>query len=1119
MSERLSIPDADIRELAATTFDRNVVVIAGAGTGKTTLLVNRLIHLLMREPHPLDLTRIVALTFTNKAASEMKIRLRERLAALASPHHAEGPAEPGAVEIHDLRTRYGLTTERIAGRAQAALHDLEKAQIGTLHAFAAHLLRLHPLESGVDPEFQEDDGLRFEEHFATQWDLWIDHELGASGRDHARWRRLLAAAGLSELRGLARALCNELVPLDNLIHQLDDPGLLLPVREWVEKKRERSAQLLASSDGGKRRKLESLLAAAYDLYGRLLEHGPGVGPSDAADSLEGELGAPPAGWTPEAFAEAKEIISAAHRIVQVDSGLLRDMVAVLLPLVRTVRRTFVEQGWLSFDGLLAKARDLLRDHPRVREQLKRDYEAVLVDEFQDTDPVQYEIILYLAERQERCEAGWQKVDLEPGKLFIVGDPKQSIYAFRRADIEAFQCVLSKIETSGGAVHELRTNFRSHEAILEVVNAVFDRLFQPQSELQPPNVRLAALPSRPAVLVSPGVDLRLVKSSDAEEFDSAAATRAEADALARWIKEDLLEHERVTDASGQHGPLRPGHIAFLFRTLTQAQEYLDALRRYGIPYVTDGEKHFYRRQEVIDLVNLLRVLDDPHDVVAMVGVLRSSLGAVTDRELVELSERGALDYRRTERLTGWDSPHAPTVRDLYERLGELNRSASLRPLPDAIDLVCARLPILELAAASLHGEQAMANLIKVRELAAGLADRPHLSLSGFVELMTARLAEQPDESESALAEESLGAVRVLTIHKAKGLEFPVVVLPGLHQGTNTAAQLPLVSCEWTSGVLGVALRDRWSLGGLFVSERLKARQEAEYRRILYVGMTRARERLILSGGLTRHRSKESFLALLEEGAGAQPTSLRDTQVVTTDRWIDTRLPSRTELLPSPSGAEHLQRWQQRERAWTILRATPSHLTPSQLMAMENGATVGRSDVGESRARLVGTLAHRILEGWDFSRDVAELEEWIATVCRVGIPIEWKADAADIAADLQEMLKRFAASAPYNELRCATILGREIPFVIPWHDPDIHHSSFSVQRCIMEGQIDLVYRLDGRTWIVDYKTDRVSDDNVGARALRYQTQARIYRDAVARCLRLDAVGVKFLFLRNGVAVSVG
>ena len=221
MSSRAPISDQDARRAAETTFDRNVVVVAGAGTGKTTLLVNRLVHLLMREPQPVTITQTVALTYTNKAATEMKVRLRERLTALTRASTGGFQAsDGGAVAMDELRTHYRLTADDIATRAKAALRDLEKAQIGTVHSFAAHLLRLFPLEAGVDPAFREDDGLRFDESFQLAWDVWIDRELGREGAHHSRWRTLLHSTPLEQLRGLAYALCNDLIDLDVLLRQI-----------------------------------------------------------------------------------------------------------------------------------------------------------------------------------------------------------------------------------------------------------------------------------------------------------------------------------------------------------------------------------------------------------------------------------------------------------------------------------------------------------------------------------------------------------------------------------------------------------------------------------------------------------------------------------------------------------------------------------------------------------------------------------------------------------------------------------------------------------------------------------------------------------------------------------
>ena len=294
----------------------------------------------------------------------------------------------------------------------------------------------------------------------------------------------------------------------------------------------------------------------------LLEQGPpGLThvPQDERAVLEKDLGKAPAGWDEGAFEEAASVIGLAQQLLTVDQSYFQEVVTLVRPFLHQVRHGFHTSGWIAFDGLLARAKTLLRDHPSVRDRIKQTYGAILVDEFQDTDPVQYEIILYLGERSGSHQTSWQDVDLEPGKLFIVGDPKQSIYAFRRADIEAFERVVEKIRAGGGGVYSLVTNFRSDGAVLEVVNNVFDRLFQPMEHVQPANERLVARPQRkPEVSVS-GVQLRLVTpGEDDEEFDVQAATRAEAEALARWLKEELLAGTTVTDRDRRHRstPTRP-----------------------------------------------------------------------------------------------------------------------------------------------------------------------------------------------------------------------------------------------------------------------------------------------------------------------------------------------------------------------------------------------------------------------------------------------------------------------------------------------------------------------------------------------------------------------------------
>ncbi|WHZ21794.1 MAG: ATP-dependent helicase/nuclease AddAB, subunit A [Nitrospira sp.] len=1126
MAESTQIPDQAARVAAGTTFDRNVVVIAGAGTGKTTLLVNRLLYLLMRRPDPLELSQIVALTFTNKAATEMKQRLRERLRALVSREGRDGQTGSGTVSIAEFRTRYGWTTDEIVVKAEAALRDIEKAQIGTLHSFAAHLLRLYPIEAGVTPTFQTDeDGSRFEEHFADEWNLWLDRELGPTGCDHARWRLLLETFRLDELRGLAYSLHSDLIDLDGLTEQVSETSLGPAMREWLVHRLAQADDLLARYDRPKRRKIEQMLAAVVELYGLLLSHGLDglrtLSP-ETQELLAKDLGAAPTGWTDEDFASVEALQRIAKRVLTVDHELLQRFLAVFSPFVRGVRKSFLDFGRLTFDGLLARARTLLRDHPAVREQLKRDYRALLVDEFQDTDPVQYEIVLYLAERLEQQAASWREAELEPGKLFIVGDPKQSIYAFRRADIEAFDHVVERLERSGALRCELATNFRSHAEVLQVVNGVFNVLLVAQPAVQPPNVPLTVQPDRSSSFRNPGVELRLVASQEDDELDSAAATRVEAEQLALLIARLLQPGQAGATAAGPATTLRPGHIALLFRKLTQAESYLEALRRHGIHFTVDGEKHFYRRQEVIDLVNILRCVDNPHDSIALVGLLRSSLGGLPDSALVDLQELQALDYRLIDRLAAWTSPHADPLRHLYGILSQLHESAPRCPLPEAVDLIFERLPLLELAAASLHGEQAVANLSKVRRMAADLADRPGVTLNGFVELMMARLAEQPEEAESALAEDTLDAVRILTIHKAKGLEFPLVILVGLHHGDGTARgpARPIIWHDWSTGVQGLDLGDRCSLGAVLSAEKARIREQAERRRLFYVGMTRARERLVLSGALPKRPARGALLELLERATGVELGRPEQPNIPVGKVYLrqtvfqgDDRPPSRQRSQPVvleewEEGDALSDLWRRRDHEWQAQRSVSLSVSPSDFIRKPAPVVEREPDRTQHSGlgKAAGTAIHRLLQYWDFSADA---EAQVVRVNRASLALDAQEDERTkeiIAEGVRDLLRTFVRSSPYDRLHRATVVGREVPFLMPWNEG----------RQILEGVIDLLYRLDGELWIADYKTDMIPLDQIEARAETYREQARLYQAAVARSLGQPVAGFEFIFVRLGVAV---
>ncbi len=624
---------------------------------------------------------------------------------------------------------------------------------------------------------------------------------------------------------------------------------------WLQTKQQQVRALLLQYDRPKPRKIERLIALTGQVFDHVGQPGwQGVSPLSESDRalFDSVVGKAPGEWNHADFQDAKRAIQAANRLLQVNETVLRKVLRLLGPFVGRVRQIFADKGWIRFNGrMLVRVRDLLpRDHPLVREQLKGMYQAIMVDGFRIPDPIQYEILLYLGERPNEHGRLWRDMRLVPGKLFIVGDPKQSIYAFRRADIEAFDQVVNKLGQEGGMVCTLLTNFRSDGAILEAVNAVFDRLFISQANVQPANVPLAVGRIREAGLSKTGVELWVMANSDEEEeWDAERATRMEAEWLAGWIGEQLRHGTHSIVEKGVRSPLCPGHIAVLFRKFTNAQVYLEAFQRHAIPYMTDGERHFYRRQEVVDLVNVLRVLDDPTDAIALVGILRSSLGGLTDQEIMEIARLGGVDIRRSHMLEEWESSHRSLIQSLFQRLALLHAHANRLPIPELLDHLFDQLPIVELAAASSHGEQAVVNVWKLRDLMSEQAAVPHLSFSAWVDRLVDSLMTHPSEPEAPLAEDTLAAVRVLTIHKAKGLEFPVVVLPGLHQKAAGRDRKADITFDWISGLYGCTLPPLWNAAQVPLWEKQQIREDAEERRVLYVGMTRARDRVNLIRGNT------------------------------------------------------------------------------------------------------------------------------------------------------------------------------------------------------------------------------------------------------------------------------
>jgi ATP-dependent helicase/nuclease subunit A len=1127
--QTIELPDARDRDRAVATFDQSVVVTAGAGTGKTTLLVDRLMHLLLRNPEPLKITEIVALTFTNKAADEMKLRLRERLQSFLAVALDREPANEAGRKIHqsveNLIARYQLSKSEMDERIHAALRHMERGDIGTIHSFAANLLRLYPLEAGVDPQFREDDGRAFDRRFDEQWDLWLDHELALESAHAAAWRKILARCQLDQVKALAKSLSAETVDLER---PRDDAAQMAPaLQSWLSALAD-SARALSGRHPEDRLN-EKLVHAAEQVLGEFLQGGRISETSKAAhDSLAAKsLSRSVRGWDDEDIAAAQELLRAAKGLSSVDNDLTGELWRLLSQFAREFRERFIRDGHISFDGLLVRARNLVRDQRRVRAELKRRYRSILIDEFQDTDPIQYEILLYLTEHSNQSAADWRQVKLTPGKIFIVGDPKQSIYAFRRADIEAYLEVVEKIiKAQDGVECRLTTNFRSDAAIIDAVNGVFDNLMRAQAGVQPAYIGIEPAPGRvrPSDGTLAKVSVRKIVTE--QDCDAETARRIEGESLARWLKDELLDKLAIVNARGDSGPAQPKDIALLFRKLTDIHDYLEPLRRYGIRYVVEGERHFYAAKEIIDAVNLLRAVENPFDRLALVGVLRSPLGGLTDRQIYDLHRHHLLDYRAGAQLEKHDFP--PPLAELYQTLTRLNQETRRLPIGAAVAHVFETLPVEALAACHYHGEQAVANLAKLRQLAEELGREGLITLKEAIRQLEKRVLDVKEEGESVLAEENLDAVRIMSIHKAKGLEFPVVILAGCQTGAEGRRAGEAESLyDWSTDLTGLRAGQINDLAGLYIGEKIRRRNAEEQKRLLYVAMTRPREHLVISCAPSNRRATGSFLAMLDEALHDSVSEADSSTTISAGKGtlaievVSEALsaPFHSQAKPKrgkkPNWRPYVDTWARRAAAYEKARQTTIFLTPTSLKRAEEalgetGDQRVRPTAQQTPALAVGDLAHRFLQDWSFGDAAIDYRPALRQLIDAALAPQFAPMRQEIEADLDEILGAFLRSQAANELAQARILGREVPLLMPWKS--------NVRGEIMEGVIDVIYEKNGLLYLVDYKTDRLERRQLTQAAERYRQQAEIYCTAARRALGRDVAAFKLIFLRLGAAVEL-
>ena len=1100
-SEEQRLPDLEARRRAATDFETNLVVLAGAGTGKTSLLVERLLNAI--GSGVATLREVAAITFTEKAAGEMRERLAQGLDRLRGL--AREPARLDEAQEADRAFRWlvdeaGVDRSRILERSLAAMEQLDGGTVMTIHRFCSELLRGHPLEAGVDPGFAVDSGEWEESSRRIAWERFVKRELGAEAKRAGLWKRLLDRLPLSRVTEAARGLSGFGIP-----PALLDPSSAITARELFGEKAERIARdagsalsrqsgmtpmaerylqsvqraLEAFVDGGLRA-FRSVLDADGELVDRI-KNNKVPRPNKALGGISPE----------EMKRVVKESRELADKLRPCDDELIRLLIEVVAPFAEGFREDYLRQGFVSFDGLLALTRDLLRDHPEVRRALKRRYRLLLVDELQDTDPLQYEIVLFLAERPEEAAADPRSTRLEPGRLFVVGDAKQSIYRFRGADYGAYRRTIERIVEAGGIRLDLVGNFRSLPGIIGPVNRLFD---DPAgcweaSDHQPDYVGIE--PVRAGADGAPAVEIWTVDlPGDTKAVDRRAEEgRVIAEAIGRWVEtERSCEYRQIT---------------ILFRAFTQIAHYLRPLRERGIPFVVDGGRELLSRPEVGQLMAALGTLGQPADEAALLAFLRSPAGGVSDRELAAYAAgAGRWSWRASV-----DAERFGTIARAFDLVRQLYRETLDLPVDALIRRVIERTSMLPLGAAAFEGAQRVANLQKLGAAAAELARDGKLSLEEVVEALEQGRLEDI-ETDRPLADDAAEAVRITSIHRMKGLENDRIVIPDLarmelpHRAALDVARRATLP----DGRPGLAVkigRVSNSVSAWYDTEDEK-HTLAEEVRVLYVALTRARERLVAVTGPSRNRARWiDALSPWGYEVASRPEdgqTLHDGAVL--HRLVSASAKRRLEEARIPDTTEAVRNYEEAVQAMrTAARpavAAPSGLFEERAEALDPARPGRRAsrDLGKA----VGIVLHRLLETWD-GEDPGALREGLASVCRE-TATETGTDPRSVERESAEILDAFCRSDLAGEFRAVERLGRELPLLVRAETGQAYR-----------GSIDLLYRdREGRIVVADYKTDRDADD--AELRERYRAQLEVYGEAVQKTFGLpDPPRSELWLLRSG------
>jgi ATP-dependent helicase/nuclease subunit A len=1088
--------DSDAATRLAIEHDLHdtLFVEAGAGSGKTKSLVDRVVALAVHAGVPMR--EIVAVTFTDKAASELRDRIRRE---------------------------FELQAARGIDRARAALDQLDGAAVSTLHAFAQRVLTEHPIEAGLPPRLEVLDEIASQVAFDERWTQFVDRLLDDPAIERSLLLALNADTGLPTLRTIALA-CDanwDLVEermhaepdppplqLDELFAELDD---VCALADACVDSSDKLVDALAQFSSWRDR-----LRVAPDEYEQLRLLVDGMPRFNARAGRKTSW--PSSCDVDTVRARLLAVREHARRITRTMSeASVRRLAWEIAQFTLAEAHERRRRGQLEFHDLLVLSRAVLRDPVHgfeVRRRLRARYTHLLLDEFQDTDPIQCDLAALLASGDPNArESPWDEIDVDPGRLFVVGDPKQSIYRFRRADIAAF---LRARSAFGAAPSHLTRNFRTTRPVIEFVNHVFGDLIVAEPESQPEYVPLVperdAAPEGPAVVLlgsEPHDDAP--RAATLREREAADVALAIATALAeRW----LVARRRPGDGAETWEPCRPGDIAVLLPARTSLGHLEDALDTAGIPYRAETSSLVYGTREIRDLLCVLQAVDDPTDELALVSALRSPIFGCGDDDLYVF---------RVEHGGRWDHQVAPPaslpsdhpVADAMRALASWHQARTWLGPSELLDHIVRERRVLEVGFAHGRPRDLWRRVRFVIDQARAFSEATGASLTrgggslrDFLRWADLQSAEGARVVETVLPETDDDAVRVLTIHGAKGLEFPITIVSGMTTEVRRRRAGVQLLFPHDSDTYALRVSSRVTTEEFERYEPIDEQMDFHEKiRLLYVALTRARDHLVVSVHRTtrvldpieRHKwthaeliweaAREApNLTALERapGAPALPPRLLSS-VVPVLGWDEWRAARDAALAASARS---------RVRSATAIAAevaAPSPVVDPGLVKDPRDLELPPWNKGRY-GTAIGRAVHAVLQTVD-----------LATGADVDATAAAQAAAEGVIGHEREIaaLARSAISSSIVKEAIANDFRREM------------YVATSVDGVTLEGYVDLVFRHDGLV-VVDYKTDAWRDHaDLDEKVARYRLQGASYALALEAATGERVTRCVFLFLRNGGA----